>query len=122
MESVFPLVSKTPKTPPPVGGSDRVVFINSHLHQLCICVLWFGREMGGGGGGGVALGSFSSLCYKHGVSWTTIHTVWQMKDICSRQLVLMCMESDGNGGGRASHSAVWRDRKWEDHSIATVPV
>ena len=33
-------------------------------------VLWFGGEMGGGGGGGVALGSFSSLCYKHG---TTIH-------------------------------------------------
>ena len=48
-------------------------------------------------------------------------TVWQMKDIRSRQLFLMRMESDGNGGGRASHSAVWGDRKWEDHSIATTP-
>ena len=27
-------------------------------------------------------------------------TVWQMKDIRSRQLFLMRMESDGNGGGR----------------------
>ena len=44
-----------------------------------------------------------------------------MKDIRSRQLFLMRMESDGNGGGRASHSAVWGDRKWEDHSIATTP-
>ena len=48
-------------------------------------------------------------------------TVWQMKHIHSRQLFLMRMESDGNRGGRASHSAVWGDRKWEDHSIATTP-
>ena len=88
-----------------------------HLHQLCIwveglcVVVWRGN----GGGGGVALGS----CYKvfHGQQFT----VWQMKDIRSRQLFLMRMESDGNGGGRASHSAVWGDRKWEDHSIATTP-
>ena len=71
-----------------------------------VCVLGNGGEGGGSG--------FFLLCYKHGQQ----STVWQMKDIHSRQLFLMRMESDGNCGG----SAVWGDRKCEDHSIATVPV
>ena len=80
-------------------------------------MLWFGGEMGGGGGGWLWV-----LSLLYAINMGQQSTVWQMKDIHSRQLFLMCMESDGNGGGRASPSAVWGDRKWEDHSIATVPV
>ena len=119
----FLLFVKPPRHPQvgsPVGGSDRVVFINSHLHQLCIWVEGLCVVVWRVNGGWLWV---LSLLYAINMGFHGQQsTVWQMKDIRSRQLVLMCMESDGNGGGRASHSAVWGDRKWEDHSIATVPV
>ena len=52
-------------------------------------MLWFGGEMGGW---------LWVLSLLYAINMGQQSTVWQMKDIHSRQLFLMCMESDGNVG------------------------